>query len=638
MIHISGPGSRIESLRSGLTMRLSVIGLPPYMINPFVDLLIRWSTCSGEEWTVGRCKALKTYLLQLRSGMKPGALFAKNRHGQLRGVVGSITRYGMKSDKCLKQALNAFMAYSNWVSVNTTPTQRKKFLCAINANSVAIPGDLENALVGVTRSVVGMRTIRDEPKPLMEWIGSPSKRAPTLRYGSVPQDQHMLYELMLVSNVETWEHILRYWTIYSPVFKGLDVKGFVDSLHEDSLSYGPMVAGEVHFLQEPGYKLRSIASPFRLFQVASEPLKNDLGRLVASLEWDCTHDQGRAFPIIQERLSWHKKVYSVDLSNATDYFPWQLQYSVLRTVYGVNNPYVEMFREISRCTWRSELGVLQWKRGQPLGFNPSFFTFTLTHGLLLRSLLGRPWNHEFYVVGDDVVILDDLLYDKYIRCLQMLECPWSPDKTLVSDELCEFVGKVVTATQIIPLLKWREISDDNFLDLARWLGPRIRLMLSQKQKRVLDVFAHVPDFIHPYGLNWSYPGSNLELMIKQGLQLCFEQRVLNSLTGLSQNIHRQLYADYRFLTQDLSDVPNQEHLRQIVETFDEKVKSVFLKAGFARKNYEYFLEGLKDIPVTLSEAKQRPLELPLEVKPPSRVTLLQRLSQFLRKGLKQEPH
>jgi len=616
-----------ENLLSGLTLRLSVIGIPTYSINPFAGLLVKWTECSGEEWTVKRCKLLKQLLISERTGNPIDVPLAKNRYGHYKGVIGSILRWAMKSEKNFYKALNAFMAYTHWTSSQVTISQRKKFLDAINAPVVEIPRALGHALVGTTRVTVGHRTIHEKPQPILVWQGSPNKRAPTTR-GSVQQSSLVLHELKLLDNDGILEHVKRHSTIYDSVFVGLDWKSFCDSAHLDDISSTPMVAGEVHFLQEPGYKLRSIASPYRLFQVASEPLKNALKVLISELPWDCTHEQGRAFPVIQEALKKQKVVYSVDLSNATDYFPYELQEIVLQTIFGKDNPYISLFREVSRSQWISEFGMIKWNKGQPLGFNPSFFLFTLTHGLLLKTLLGREWNNEFFVVGDDVIITDDILYQKYIDTLKLLGCPYSPDKTLVSNKLAEFVGKVVTPDHIYPQLKWRDISDDNFLDLARLIGPRIRRLLSKRQQRVLDVFSHVSGHVHPYGLDWSYPGSNLDEMIRRGMMLMFEERVLGSLTGLSVRINKRLYADYGPYTQDFLNCVQVDKVREVASAFDEKVVSVFQKLGYTRIASEYFLEGLKDIPAALSGAEKHP-ELPLEEKQPSRVTLLHRLSRFL---------
>lgn len=621
-----------RELLSGLTLRLSVCGIPRCSINPFAEVIERWARCSGEEWTISRLKAMKVYLIMLRSGQNPQVPFARNRRDQIKGVVGSLIRWGLKSDKNFVKVLSAFMAYTHWYSSKLTGSQRKKFLDAVNAPAVEIPRDLLLSLVETTRRVVGKRTVRGRPSPLLAWQGSSEKRAPTLR-GSVKQTDCLLQELKLLDNDKVLDHVKRHRLIYDQVFAGIEWQKFVDSAHEDSIDYGPMVAGEVHFLQEPGYKLRSIASPYRLFQVASEPLKDALKDVVAGLPWDVTHDQTRAFPVIQEALKQHRKVFCLDLSNATDYFPFELQEAVLTAVFPYDSQYASLVRDVSRASWRSELGMISWNRGQPLGFNPSFFLFTLTHGLLLLTLLGREWDRDFYVVGDDVVIMDEGLYLRYRDTLSLLGCPYSKDKTLVSSELAEFVGKVVTPEIVVPQLKWRELSDDNFLDLARLLGPRIRKLLTKKQNEVLDVFAHVSDEVHPYGLNWSYPGSNRAAMVKAAMALLFEERVLSSLTGLSARLNHQLYADNGPYTQDFLNAVNKDDVRLVAETFDEKVISVFRELGYSRRTAsEYFLEGLSGIPQALKLAgSTRSQELPLEARPPSRRTLLQRLQGFLRK-------
>lgn len=610
-----------KSSHSGLRLRLMVVGIPVYSINPFADLIGKWIQCSGEEWTVNRLKNLKTYLIHQYTGQAFDYSLAKNRHGEVKGIVGSLMRFALRSPGNFSKVINAFMAYSHWVSETLTKSQRMKFLDAVSAPSVIVTDGLANALERTTQVIVGSHKVTGTPSCLIEWMGSPTKRSPTALNKSVPQNSSISSELLLLDNEETWQHVKGLWTeIYSHVFKGYDVHRFVDDAHYDTVDHGSMVAGEVHFLQEPGYKLRSIASPYRMFQVASEPLKNTLKGIVAQLEWDCTHDQARAYPYVQEALSQHKMVHSVDLSSATDMFPLSLQTIVLKTIFGNEDPYVKLFETVSRADWRSELGLIRWNKGQPLGFNPSFFAFTLTHGLLLRTLLNERWNGQFFVVGDDVLILDDRLYHRYISTLSQLGCPYSTTKSINSCELAEFAGKLILSNMVIPQLKWRSVSDDNFLDLARVVGRRLRLILSKRQNEVLNFFAHVPDFIHPLGLNWSFPGSNLENMIEKGLQIAVKESVLNSLTGLSGRINRQLYADYGPHTQDLSRYIQKDVVAEGIRAFDEKVIAVFRSLGFARFRNEYFLEGLRDIPRASSND-----ELPLETKEPGRVSLLRRL-------------
>jgi len=620
--------STVSSI-SGLTLRLLVVGIPKHCINPFARLIWQWKTCSGEQWTIDRIKALKTSLIHLRSGLKITIPLARNRKGEIKGVVGYLMKYGQMNDANFVKVINAFMAYTHWTSSSLTSSQRKKFLKAVSAQPRELPEHLKASIQKATRAVIQKRTIVRTPSPLVLYRGSAMKMAPTM-YGSVRQSEHLLYELMLVRNDETVKHIKSLWEpIYKWVFKGVDIDRLIDDLHPDVCETGPLIAGEVHFLQEPGYKLRSIASPYRLFQVASQPLKDDLKDLVSKLPWDCTHDQGRAFGPIQEQIKRQKKVHSVDLSSATDLFPYEIQEIVLSTIYGADSPYLQLFREISRANWKSEIGSIKWTKGQPLGFNPSFFCFTLSHGLLLYTLNGGKWDNDFFVVGDDVVILSDVLHQKYIDTLALLECPYSPTKSISSDKLAEFAGKLILSDLVVPQLKWRQVSDDNFIDLARIIGPRIRLILSRQQNKVLDVFAHVSDLVHPYGLNWSYEGSTLDKMIKAGMELTFQDSVLSSLTGLSNTVHKQLYADYGPVTEDLYCLIRKDEIATEIQTFDEKVLAVYRRLGFARVFHEYFLENLKDIPEAHVKLHAEARLLPLETLPPARETLFQRLSKFL---------
>jgi len=272
-----------------------------------------------------------------------------------------------------------------------------------------------------------------------------------------------------------------------------------------------ILAGRIGLIQEPGYKLRAVANPGRIFQQVLKPLGQSIYRFIQGLPWDCTFNQTKAIPVLQEALDQGKMVYSIDLSGATDYFPLKMQEFLLRLF--ADNKSVDLFCELSTADWEFPKGPrIAWKRGQPLGLFPSFGAFALTHGFLLLGLLGKDYSNDFFVLGDDVVILDDQLAQDYLCCLQQLGCPVSPTKTLTSNSLCEFAGKVVTKTEVIPQLKWREVSDDSFLDIARLLGPRSISLFRPRQIKVIQELAIVPEFLG--GLGWNPKGLPLEDRVK----------------------------------------------------------------------------------------------------------------------------
>jgi hypothetical protein len=221
------------------------------------------------------------------------------------------------------------------------------------------------------------------------------------------------------------------------------------------------------------------------------------------------------------------------------------------------------------------------------------------------------------VVGDDVVILDDKLKDRYQDMLNLMACPWSTDKSISSSKLSEFAGKIITSSAVYPQLKWRNMSDDNFLDICRLLGSKSRCLLSPRQKVVFD---HVAHLCAPVGLNFSLPGDNLEKMIFRTMDFYQpEKTILGSLVGLRKKIHREVYSS--------SERFDATELESLSVTFDVKVKTVLCQV--LKSRWEVLLSiGLEAFD-TVPEALGLLPRLPLRSVAPSRVTTLDRYERLL---------
>jgi len=604
-----------------LRRRLFVIGIPKQLISPLLKEWVKWETHSGVEWTIKRLKGLKVDLIRMKTGLSPLTWIRKNRRKEIAGPIGSLIRWSLKSDRNFPRGLQAFMAYSFYVLPSMTEAQKEKFLSAINADpSDGLDEEFHSSFKRFVRQVVRVRRIVSKHKPLVTYSGSPNKKAPRL-WGqrSVPQNESILDDLQLFNTSAGANLYARYPDLYRPLLFGAEERiKFLDTLTpRDPME--PVYGGEIHFLQEPGGKLRSVASPLRIHQEALRPLGDTLYGLVRQLPWDCTFEHSKAHAYIQSHLAKGGQVHSVDLSSATDLFPLSIQMDVLRTVIpncSAQQQHVDLFAEISRGCWKSSLGFLQWKKGQPLGLYPSFAAFTLTHGLLLLYLAGGRYDDQFFVLGDDVVILDDCLKDKYIAMLDRMHCPWSPEKSISSSILSEFAGKIITRDWVIPQLKWRKVSDDNFLDICRLLGRRSRCLLSRRQREVFDKVANLCE---PIGLNFSLPGDNLEKMVERTL-LAYqpEEVVLASLMDLRRRINKFVYSS----TEKMS----QSHLEQLSVTFDEKVKSVMAQTIFSRWKFlvSIGLEAFEQLPAALDLGSR----LPLRDYQPTRLTTLERYSKI----------
>lgn len=629
-------------LMEGITHRLAVIAIPIDTIRPLAGLIVKWTECSGIDWTIKRLKGLKVDLLRAKDGLPMLTRIRKKADGLPVGHLGRLFRFGLKNEINFGKVIQALMAYSLFTHESLTPEQREKFLKAVQSDE---PVGLSNQfLIDLSRSIRKHFRKHDVDRDnqnnnLITYRGSPNKRKPLIPYATQAsgmkfplkgQSQDVLSNALYFTVAAHKPLYFRYKSLYAPVLKGMDT--FVNSqLNEINMDYDRdfVEGGEIHFLQHPGGKLRSIASPHLVHQLALRPFGKAVYNVVQSLPWDCTFDQFKPQATLQKHLSKGKTVHSVDLSSATDYFPLSIQLTVLRALFG-NISDLYLFEDISRSYWRSPCGVLQWKRGQPLGLYPSFAAFTLSHGMLLWYLNESKHDDKFFVLGDDVVILDENLYNRYIQILEQMHCPYSRDKSISSANICEFAGKIFTSTRVIPQFKWTEVSNDNFLDICRQLGPRSRSLLSRRQRAVFDV---VKQCVLPLGLNFNPQGKPLWLREKETKELLVSRETeVGSLMGLSSVIHHNLY-DETTLSEDLRTLTLSDVL-DLLMTFDKKVWSVLLRLLPNSLWLSQWISpmnpwGLKGVPGSIAKDREIPRDLPTDLVLPTRESKLGQLERLL---------
>jgi len=503
--------------------RMKCVGVPTEISEPVIHLFFKWADSSGIEWAVQRLKSIKVDFLRKKAGLPKSSSWIKSSKKSqfFGGPFGSLENWAFKHPRHFGKAVSLLNLYTTFFSEKVTSSQAKKFADGVTAQAVSLPTTIRQAMDGGIQ-LAGIKPVRKLPvfKPLLSYNPSPSKRAPTPK-GSVPEEEGTIDSLMYLDCKAGTSHILRFYEFYLPVLLGLEPE--MDYLVRNYTAFGirsnpepepgSMVVGRIGLIQEAGLKLRAVANPGRVFQRVLEPFGKVLYSLLKTLPWDCTFQQNKADLAISDRLRSGLKVHSVDLSGATDYFPLDLQEIVLRRIFLGFPRYADLFLEISRSEWTVPAGfpsdllsphnTLKWSKGQPLGLFPSFASFAISHGLLLQGLLGRKYNGEFFILGDDVVILDDELYVKYRDALGMMGCPVSESKTLSSTILAEFRSILFTKDEMIYQYKWRQLSDDSFMDIVR-LSPHLRPLLLPRQRKVVDIIAGLP--VELGGLGWNPRG------------------------------------------------------------------------------------------------------------------------------------
>lgn len=602
--------------------RVKCVGVPTEISEPIVHLFIKWADSSGIEWAVQRLKMIKVDFLRKKAGLQKSSSWVKSSKRNLffGGPFGSLESWAFRKPMHYAKAIHLLNLYTTFYADKITSNQAKKFVDGVTALAVPLPTNIIEVMnIGI--QLAGLKKVRKLPnfKPLLSYNPSPTKRAPTPK-GSVPEEQGIVDSLGFLDCEAGLSHFLRYFEFYKPVLLGLEPEmdyivrnytglGLRSNPHPKR---GSLIVGRIGLIQEAGLKLRAVANPGRIFQRVMEPFGKVLYNILGNLPWDCTFQQNKADIAISARLQIDKCVHSVDLSGATDYFPLDLQEIVLRRIFCDFPRYADLFIEISRSEWSVPNGfpnellssrhTLQWSKGQPLGLFPSFASFAISHGILLLGLLGREYNEEFFILGDDVVILDDELFLKYRSALDMMKCPVSESKTISSSILAEFRSVIFTCDRPIFQFKWRRLSDDSFVDIIR-LSPELRPLLLPRQRKVVELISGLPTELG--GLGWNPKG----LPLKDRLDP-FMDMILSSyepkerLMGYNRQITNLLYKSYiSKLSRSYKESP---FGYSIVSALDQRAVSLTYKImgstfvplyEILGGNLDKILDGNIDIPI-----------------------------------------
>jgi hypothetical protein len=497
--------------------------IPREISTPILKTFQKWRKSNGDEWSVNRVKSIKLDFIRMKAGLEPVSLWIKSgRYSKFGGHFGALERWSKKNHKNWSKSILFVQFYTSLYSPKVTDQQEKKFLDGVNATPITLSyGDLQLLRKAVNASGIERKFCRNT-KPLLTRPVSDTKREPHADGRTFPEGTYTIEcagSFYYQTEIGTMlRH--KYKSLFDPVLNGFT---FSTSWHEplpgrtfeDRFDY-PDSVGKIGLIQEAGYKLRAVANPARVYQQALKPLGDSIYDILKVLPWDCTHNQNLPISTIQRHLSEGKVAHCVDLSGATDNFPLNAQIAVLNQIFP-NSESVDLFVELSRAPWRYKDTFISWKKGQPLGLYPSFGSFALTHGLLLFALNNYSHNNDFFVLGDDVIILNDQLNSRYRDMLKKWECPVSENKSISSNVIGEFAGRLISPTSSLSQLKWRNPSDDSFLDVVRNIGPKAISLLKSRQRKVALQLFEVPDFMG--GLGFNPKGLPLEVRVEQALHL-----------------------------------------------------------------------------------------------------------------------
>jgi len=494
------PYGDIFSRPSAMTHQFVSLGLSRNVARFLAFTITRRASTRGSEDTV-------IWLKNLANEVLTGELAPWNSRLHGRSYWVSILLQNLPQSRVLR----IFRIYTLVKAEKASPKQLNKFFGSMALPNKPVPESLVDLfdlgvqiLLGQFRGTVNIKEIdsfsfskmmqspRSRPRYVLESGGfhlrnTPSRDGLKAQMASVSSDARLLSDWMIHSkrfgdqgvNVSVlFSKTLQLQALSRPY--GLKYDRSWEDLAVDRITdlFTRLPVGKVSGIQESGYKLRAVANPHPILQWLMSPLKDLSFDFLRGLPNDCTFNQTRYMEDVRASLRSNydslstspksEKVqdivhtyHSVDLSDATNSFPMNVQIRIFRSIIDRLVPSdvdekankllhqsLEMFKVVSRSEWEqsfdsSRPNDVRWTKGQPLGLGPSFALFSVAHHALLSGLQALHGG-EYFILGDDIVIRGDSLHAGYLSALDELGVNFSPEKSISSDTLVEFAGFVVT--------------------------------------------------------------------------------------------------------------------------------------------------------------------------------------------------
>jgi hypothetical protein len=498
-----------KTIQTSLCKGLRACGISKPLTHEVLNTLAKWLDNNGPEWTVKRIKDLRQWYETFLSGepVAPG-WFRHTKDNMPLGVWAKV--FELPTAKALGVLSSGTAFYSRTFS----ETQQKKFLHGIAGNGTQNLDRLKELV-----KAAGL--------PEYLWP-NPPKAMPEIAFptifdmnGSCPvhdgrstvrPDGNIGKALKALD--ESWESVPQ---VTFDFLDRMDLLGYMppgvlgnEYTLELNKPHSPIV-GRVSVLQEPELKARVVANPNRVMQVTLEPLKQVLMDLVRANPTDCIFNQEEGMMWVQANLKIGRTLAGSDLTSASDLLDLDGCLFLLEQVYGLNRikgyqDYISYYREVSRADWwcPSLKRTVRWEQGDPLGTGPSIGILseanaaacTIALALCFRSGIIRNTEHRpsayFRVLGDDV-IMDARMQPLYEQVIQALGGEINHSKTLTSNKVAEFAGRIVTPEKVfMKKIKYCEPSDSSFMSYMSQLGDQAKYFLRPNQRRAYEFFKYVP--------------------------------------------------------------------------------------------------------------------------------------------------
>lgn len=468
-------------------LELRALGLEPQDARKLLISISRWTKARGIKGAIDYCSSLEEVMkANLNGDLPPTTKCWVARSNGFPRAVKFLRKYSISLQRRMVPLKRLFHVDA-FTSENV-----EKFVKAASSEADRGYKDSLEPLLAVLR--LGTASIRRNTN--LSYLRTPSNRVVNyaqlvyLKETSTPKGltDEQLKDRICLKILSDIQHLRHHPQIRDNIyvsaalsdFKSLPIDYLLNGVFESgshlrdlALNVNeerPSAVGGVYASSEPGCKLRVFASPRLIYQASLAPLFDALMEILEVLPSDCTKDQESGALWAQEQLKLGKVVHSVDTRSATDKTPYYLQRELLK-MWRICHQMLTLFDTAVEGDWLipASFGIkrstIAWKRGQPLGLLPSFACYALFHNTLLIGICekNRVKADCFRIVGDDIVISNDVVHRDYLRALELMEVETSKEKSFSSCDYAEFAGYFITKYQIIRAGKFRPLKADNFL-------------------------------------------------------------------------------------------------------------------------------------------------------------------------------
>jgi hypothetical protein len=232
---------------------------------------------------------------------------------------------------------------------------------------------------------------------------------------------------------------------------------------------------KLSLIKDKEAKARIIAILDYWTQSTLRPLHLGLFSLLKRIKGDCTFNQASFVTHLPKTGPY----YSFDLTAATDRFPLEFQRLVLSAVVN-DEQYSTSWAELISdrdfyVPWTD--GLVRYQCGQPMGAYSSWAVFALAHHVVVRIAAKRaglnPSFCSYALLGDDIVLTNDLVAKEYLNIMSQLGVSISESKTHVSSDTYEFAKRWIHRGQEMTGLPINLIVDNRrklkWFTAAQWI-------------------------------------------------------------------------------------------------------------------------------------------------------------------------